>query len=117
MQTFEQFFEPLYVPKESVKIQAWEFEASFNWYGSTPAVNPIILDSNAEPESNKEVCSWMGGVNNHFEDNPEDWADSSNLDSESDDVEIVTGIYQYCIYCIYYISYIYCFFTFIVYNN
>jgi hypothetical protein len=51
----------------------------------TPLASPIILNSDSEPESDEEVCSWMGGVNNHLEDNPEDWIDLSGMDTESDD--------------------------------
>jgi ribosomal protein S13 len=49
------------------------------------ATGPIILNSDSEPESDEEVCSWTGGVNNHLEDNPEDWIDLSGMDSEPDD--------------------------------
>ncbi|KAK2464609.1 hypothetical protein APHAL10511_003398 [Amanita phalloides] len=53
----------------------------------TPLASPIILNSDSEPESDEEVCSWMGSVNNHLEDNPEDWIDSdlSAMDAESND--------------------------------
>jgi hypothetical protein len=49
------------------------------------ATGPIILNWDSEPESDEEVCSWTGGVNNHLEDNPEDWIDLSGMDSEPDD--------------------------------
>ena len=71
-----------YVPKESVEIRSGSPEPVLT---NTLAANPIILDSDAEPESDEEVCSWKGSVNNHLEDNPEDWVDLSDLDSESDD--------------------------------
>lgn len=47
------------------------------------AINPIILDS--EPEDEDEICAWTGGVNNHLEDDPEDWGDLSDDTNELDD--------------------------------
>jgi hypothetical protein len=59
---------------------AWKPGANFNSIGQS-----LHSQLGFEPESNKEVCSWMGSVNNHFEDNPEDWIVLSGMDTESDD--------------------------------
>jgi ribosomal protein S13 len=57
----------------------------------TMPASPIIVDSKPEESAineDAEVCTWMGGVNNHLEDDPEDWIDLSNdtaIDDKSDD--------------------------------
>jgi hypothetical protein len=57
------------------------------------ATNPIILDSESEtePEDNNKVCTWSGGINNHLENDPDNWIDLSNESDSDDEIEELEG--------------------------